>query len=55
MKAKALMGTPKAMDTLGKCAVQLSVKKIFVALSYVLSKQQMVELGEKLIEEGSKA
>jgi hypothetical protein len=49
------MSKDTAIDTLGKCAAQLSVKQILSALGYVLSKQQMVELGEKLVEKGSKA
>jgi len=41
------------MNMLGQLAKRLTVEQIYNTLRYHLSKEEMVELGEKLISKGS--
>lgn len=58
MDLEAIVGqldSDQTQDLFGICAQNLDVDQIFRTLKYYLSKSDMVELGERFVDEGSAA
>lgn len=49
------LNTDQTQDLLGVCAQNLELDQIVATLTYVLSKSKCADLGERLIDFGSRA